>query len=148
MKPIAGRMIAPQGNVKACAVRTPGFGGHRTAMLENLVVLTRGTCMCEEVSLKLEKATIEDSGRANKSFIVLENTAIVDGAAAGEAIQARIERITVQRVETSSDCDCDWDREMLQERVAKPAGRLAFIGVAASTRKPRIKVRNEGVITV
>ena len=118
-----------RGIVKVCAVKAPGFGDRRKAMLEDMAILTGGTVISEEVGLQLEKATIKDLGRAKKVQISKENTTIIDGAGEGDAIQARIKQIKAQIEETSSD----YDREKLQERVAKLAGGVAVIKVGAST---------------
>lgn len=118
-----------RGIVKVCAVKAPGFGDRRKAMLEDMAVLTGGTVISEEVGLQLEKATIKDLGRAKKVQVSKENTTIIDGAGDGDAIQARIKQIKAQIEETSSD----YDREKLQERVAKLAGGVAVIKVGAAT---------------
>ena len=118
-----------RGIVKVCAVKAPGFGDRRKAMLEDMAVLTGGTVISEEVGLQLEKATIKDLGRAKKVQVSKENTTIIDGAGEGDGIQARIKQIKAQIEETSSD----YDREKLQERVAKLAGGVAVIKVGAST---------------
>lgn len=118
-----------RGIVKVCAVKAPGFGDRRKAMLEDMAVLTGGTVISEEVGLQLEKATIKDLGRAKKVQVSKENTTIIDGAGEADGIQARIKQIKAQIEETSSD----YDREKLQERVAKLAGGVAVIKVGAST---------------
>jgi chaperonin GroEL len=118
-----------RGIVKVCAVKAPGFGDRRKAMLEDMAILTGGTVISEEVGLQLEKATIKDLGRAKKVQVSKENSTIIDGAGEGEGIQARIKQIKAQIEETSSD----YDREKLQERVAKLAGGVAVIKVGAST---------------
>ncbi len=118
-----------RGIVKVVAVKAPGFGDRRKAMLEDMATLTGGTVISEEVGLSLEKATINDLGRAKKIQVTKENTTIIDGAGDGEGIQARIKQIKAQIEETSSD----YDREKLQERVAKLAGGVAVIKVGAST---------------
>ena len=118
-----------RGIVKVVAVKAPGFGDRRKAMLEDMAILTGGTVISEEVGLSLEKATIKDLGRAKKVQVTKENTTIIDGAGDGEAIQARIKQIKAQIEETSSD----YDREKLQERVAKLAGGVAVIKVGAAT---------------
>ncbi|KFN45540.1 chaperonin GroEL [Arenimonas metalli] len=118
-----------RGIVKVCAVKAPGFGDRRKAMLEDMAILTGGTVISEEVGLQLEKATIKDLGRAKKVQVSKENTTIIDGAGAADGIQARIKQIKAQIEETSSD----YDREKLQERVAKLAGGVAVIKVGAST---------------
>ena len=118
-----------RGIVKVCAVKAPGFGDRRKAMLEDMAILTGGTVISEEVGLQLEKATIKDLGRAKKIVITKENTTIIDGAGTADGIQARIKQVKAQIEETSSD----YDREKLQERVAKLAGGVAVIKVGAAT---------------
>ncbi|KAF1705741.1 chaperonin GroEL [Pseudoxanthomonas suwonensis] len=118
-----------RGIVKVVAVKAPGFGDRRKAMLEDMAVLTGGTVISEEVGLQLEKATIKDLGRAKKVQVSKENTTIIDGAGDTSAIEARIKQIKAQIEETSSD----YDREKLQERVAKLAGGVAVIKVGAAT---------------
>ena len=118
-----------RGIVKVCAVKAPGFGDRRKAMLEDMAVLTGGTVISEEVGLSLEKATIADLGRAKKVQVSKENTTIIDGAGETGGIESRIKQIKAQIEETSSD----YDREKLQERVAKLAGGVAVIKVGAST---------------
>ncbi|HEY9254786.1 MAG TPA: chaperonin GroEL [Stenotrophomonas sp.] len=118
-----------RGIVKVVAVKAPGFGDRRKAMLEDMAVLTGGTVISEEVGLALEKATIKDLGRAKKVQVTKENSTVIDGAGDGEAIQSRIKQIKAQIEETSSD----YDREKLQERVAKLAGGVAVIKVGAAT---------------
>ncbi len=112
-----------------CAVKAPGFGDRRKAMLEDMAILTGGTVISEEVGLSLDKATIKDLGRAKKIQVSKENTTIIDGAGEAEGIQARVKQIKAQVEETSSD----YDREKLQERVAKLAGGVAVIKVGAAT---------------
>ena len=118
-----------RGIVKVCAVKAPGFGDRRKAMLEDMAILTGGTVISEEVGLSLEKATIKDLGRAKKVQVSKENTTIIDGAGEAAGIEARIKQIKAQIEETSSD----YDREKLQERVAKLAGGVAVIKVGAAT---------------
>ncbi|HET6396403.1 MAG TPA: chaperonin GroEL [Pseudoxanthomonas sp.] len=118
-----------RGIVKVVAVKAPGFGDRRKAMLEDMAVLTGGTVISEEVGLQLEKATIKDLGRAKKVVVSKENTTIIDGAGDASAIEARIKQIKAQIEETTSD----YDREKLQERVAKLAGGVAVIKVGAAT---------------
>jgi len=118
-----------RGIVKVCAVKAPGFGDRRKAMLEDMAVLTGGTVISEEVGLQLEKATINDLGRAKKVQVSKENTTIIDGAGESANIESRIKQIKAQIEETTSD----YDREKLQERVAKLAGGVAVIKVGAST---------------
>jgi len=118
-----------RGIVKVCAVKAPGFGDRRKAMLEDMAILTGGTVISEEVGLQLDKATIKDLGRAKKVQVSKENTTIIDGAGDTAGIESRIKQIKAQIEETSSD----YDREKLQERVAKLAGGVAVIKVGAST---------------
>ncbi|MDR6841257.1 chaperonin GroEL [Pseudoxanthomonas sacheonensis] len=118
-----------RGIVKVCAVKAPGFGDRRKAMLEDMATLTGGVVISEEVGLSLEKATLQDLGRAKKIQVSKENTTIIDGAGETGGIEARIKQIKAQIEETSSD----YDREKLQERVAKLAGGVAVIKVGAST---------------
>ncbi|WP_372018244.1 chaperonin GroEL [Pseudoxanthomonas sp. 10H] len=118
-----------RGIVKVVAVKAPGFGDRRKAMLEDMATLTGGTVISEEVGLQLEKATIKDLGRAKKVQVSKENTTIIDGAGDTGAIESRIKQIKAQIEETSSD----YDREKLQERVAKLAGGVAVIKVGAAT---------------
>ena len=118
-----------RGIVKVAAVKAPGFGDRRKAILEDIAVLTNGQVVSEEVGLSLEKTTINDLGRAKRIVITKENTTIIDGAGEAEKIQSRISQIKAQIEETSSD----YDREKLQERVAKLAGGVAVIKVGAGT---------------
>ncbi|WP_262071253.1 chaperonin GroEL [Stenotrophomonas sp. Marseille-Q5258] len=118
-----------RGIVKVVAVKAPGFGDRRKAMLEDMAVLTGGTVISEEIGLSLEKATIKDLGRAKKVQVSKENTTIIDGAGEKANIEARVTQIKTQIEDTSSD----YDREKLQERVAKLAGGVAVIKVGAST---------------
>jgi chaperonin GroEL len=118
-----------RGIVKVCAVKAPGFGDRRKAMLEDIAILTGGTVISEEVGLSLEKVTLEDLGQAKKITISKENTTIVDGAGRADEIKARVDQIGAQIAESSSD----YDKEKLQERVAKLAGGVAVIKVGAAT---------------
>ncbi|HMH66557.1 MAG TPA: chaperonin GroEL [Pinirhizobacter sp.] len=118
-----------RGIVKVAAVKAPGFGDRRKAILEDIAILTNGQVISEEVGLQLEKATINDLGRAKRVVITKENTTIIDGAGEAERIQSRIAQVKAQIEETSSD----YDREKLQERVAKLAGGVAVIKVGAGT---------------
>ena len=118
-----------RGIVKVCAVKAPGFGDRRKAMLEDIAVLTGGTVISEEVGLSLEKVTLEDLGQAKKISISKENTIIIDGAGKATDITARVEQVRSQ-IENSSS---DYDKEKLQERVAKLAGGVAVIKVGAAT---------------
>ena len=118
-----------RGIVKVCAVKAPGFGDRRKAMLQDIAILTGGTVISEEVGLSLEKATLEDLGRAKKVVVTKEETTIIDGAGKPEEIEARVNQIRAQIEEATSD----YDREKLQERVAKLAGGVAVIKGGAAT---------------
>ncbi len=118
-----------RGIVKVCAVKAPGFGDRRKAMLQDIAILTGGQVISEEVGLSLEKATLNDLGHAKKVTITKENTTIVDGAGKKADIEARIKQIKAQIEEATSD----YDKEKLQERVAKLAGGVAVIKVGAAT---------------
>ena len=118
-----------RGILKTCAVKAPGFGDRRKAMLEDIAILTGGTVIAEELGLKLENATIKDLGRAKKIEIAKEDTTIIDGAGEKSGIEARVKNIRVQIDEATSD----YDKEKLQERVAKLAGGVAVIKVGAAT---------------
>jgi chaperonin GroEL len=118
-----------RGIVKVAAVKAPGFGDRRKAMLEDIAILTGGTVISEEVGLTLEEATLEQLGQAKRVSITKENTTLVDGIGAADTIEARVNQIRAQMEETSSD----YDREKLQERVAKLAGGVAVIKVGAAT---------------
>ena len=118
-----------RGIVKVCAVKAPGFGDRRKAMLQDIAIITGGQVISEEVGLSLEKATLEDLGNAKRVQINKENTTVIDGAGSTDEIKARVAQIRAQLEETSSD----YDREKLQERVAKLAGGVAVIKVGAAT---------------
>ena len=118
-----------RGIVKVAAVKAPGFGDRRKAMLQDMAILTGGQVISEEVGLSLEKATIDDLGRAKRVQVGKENTTIIDGAGKASDIKARVVQINQQIEETTSD----YDREKLQERVAKLAGGVAVIKVGAAT---------------
>jgi chaperonin GroEL len=118
-----------RGIVKVAAVKAPGFGDRRKAMLQDIAILTGGQVISEEVGLSLEKATLEDLGEAKKVQITKENTTIIDGAGRGQEIEGRVEQIRAEIEESSSD----YDREKLQERVAKLSGGVAVIKVGAAT---------------
>ncbi|OYY59719.1 MAG: chaperonin GroL, partial [Hydrogenophilales bacterium 28-61-11] len=118
-----------RGILKTCAVKAPGFGDRRKAMLEDMAILTGGTVIAEEVGLSLEKATLQDLGRAKRIEIGKENTIVIDGAGNADMIKGRISQINKQIDEVSSD----YDREKLQERKAKLAGGVAVIKVGAAT---------------
>ena len=118
-----------RGIVKVAAVKAPGFGDRRKAMLQDIAILTGGQVISEEVGLSLEKTAIEDLGEAKKIQITKENTTIIDGAGRAEDIQGRVEQINAEIEESSSD----YDKEKLQERVAKLSGGVAVIKVGAAT---------------
>jgi chaperonin GroEL len=118
-----------RGIVKVAAVKAPGFGDRRKAMLEDIAVLTGGTVVSEEVGLSLEKATLDSLGSAKKISITKENTTIIDGAGDPSKIEGRVKQIRAQIEESTSD----YDREKLQERVAKLAGGVAVVKVGAAT---------------
>jgi chaperonin GroEL len=118
-----------RGILKTCAVKAPGFGDRRKAMLEDMAILTGGTVIAEEVGLSLEKATLQDLGRAKRIEIGKENTTIIDGAGKEDGIKARLATINKQIEESTSD----YDKEKLQERKAKLAGGVAVIKVGAAT---------------
>jgi chaperonin GroEL len=118
-----------RGIIKTCAVKAPGFGDRRKAMLEDIAILTGGQVIAEEIGLTLEKTTLEHLGQAKRVEIGKENTIIIDGAGDAKGIEARVKNIRVQIDEATSD----YDREKLQERVAKLAGGVAVIRVGAAT---------------
>jgi chaperonin GroEL len=118
-----------RGILKTCAVKAPGFGDRRKAMLEDIAILTGGTVIAEETGMTLEKATLNDLGQAKKVEIAKENTTIIDGAGESKGIEARVKAIRAQIEEATSD----YDKEKLQERVAKLAGGVALIKVGAAT---------------
>jgi chaperonin GroEL len=118
-----------RGIVKVAAVKAPGFGDRRKAMLQDIAILTGGTVISDEVGLSLEKATLNDLGEAKKILVEKENTTIIDGAGKAADIKGRVESIRQQIEEATSD----YDKEKLQERVAKLSGGVAVIKVGAST---------------
>jgi chaperonin GroEL len=118
-----------RGILKTVAVKAPGFGDRRKAMLEDIAILTGGQVIAEETGLTLEKATLQELGQAKRIEVAKENTTIIDGAGEAANIEARVKQIRTQIEEASSD----YDREKLQERVAKLAGGVAVIKVGAAT---------------
>src|SRR5438445_8305720 len=118
-----------RGTLNACAVKAPGFGDRRKAMLQDIAILTRGKAISEETGIKLEGVRLEDLGRAKRVTVDRDNTTIADGAGAQKAIECRIQQLRTQIDETTSD----YDREKLQERLAKLAGGVAVIKVGAAT---------------
>ena len=118
-----------RGTFVACAVKAPGYGDRRKAMLEDIAILTGGKALTEDLGIKLENVDIEDLGRAKKIKIDKENTTIVEGAGKNQAISARISQIKKQ----IDDTDSDYDKEKLHERLAKLSGGVAVINVGAAT---------------
>src|SRR5581483_4842729 len=118
-----------RGILKTCAVKAPGFGDRRKAMLEDIAILTGGTVISDEVGLSLEKANLGDLGQAKRIEVGKEETTIIDGAGDAKTIEGRVKTIRAQIEEATSD----YDREKLQERVAKLAGGVALIKVGAAT---------------
>jgi chaperonin GroEL len=118
-----------RGTLNVCAVKAPGFGDRRKAMLEDIAILTGGRCLTEDLGIKLENVQISDLGRAKRIVVDKENTTIVEGAGKSSDIQGRVKQIRRQIEETTSD----YDREKLQERLAKLAGGVAVINVGAAT---------------
>jgi len=130
-----------RGTLKVCAVKAPGFGDRRKAMLEDIALLTGGQVISEDLGIKLEKVSINDLGTAKTVRVDKDNTTIVDGGGTREALEGRVKQIRAQVEETTSD----WDREKLQERLAKLIGGVAVINVGAATetemkeRKARVE---------
>jgi chaperonin GroEL len=118
-----------RGTINVCAVKAPGFGDRRKAMLEDIAILTGGRCITEDLGIKLENLQISDLGKAKRIVVDKENTTIVEGGGKGSDIQGRVKQIRRQIDETTSD----YDREKLQERLAKLAGGVAVINVGAAT---------------
>lgn len=130
-----------RGTIKVCAVKAPGFGDRRKAMLEDIATLTGGRVISEEVGFKLENATVGDLGKAKRVTVDKENTTIVEGGGSTEDIKGRVSQIKKQIEDSTSD----YDKEKLQERLAKLAGGVAVIDVGAATetemkeRKARVE---------
>ncbi len=118
-----------RGTIKVCAIKAPGFGDRRKAMLEDIAILTGGQVISEDIGVKLENIKITDLGRAKKVSVDKDNTTIVEGAGKSDAIQGRVKQIKAQIQETTSD----YDKEKLQERLAKIVGGVAVINVGAAT---------------
>ncbi|WP_456434407.1 chaperonin GroEL [Thermosulfuriphilus sp.] len=133
-----------RGVLQCCAVKAPGFGERRKAMLQDIAILTGGQVISEEVGLKLENATINDLGQARRVILDKDTTTIVDGAGSKEAIEARVKQIRAQIEETTSD----YDREKLQERLAKLIGGVAviYVGAATETEMKEKKARVEDAL--
>jgi chaperonin GroEL len=118
-----------RGTLQVCAVKAPGFGDRRKAMLEDIAILTGGKMLSEDLGIKLENVTLDDLGRAKRIVVDKENTTIIEGAGKSSDIQGRVSQIKKQIEETTSD----YDKEKLQERLAKLAGGVAVINVGAAT---------------
>jgi chaperonin GroEL len=118
-----------RGTLNVCAVKSPGFGDRRKAMMEDISILTGGKAIMEETGLKLEGVKLEDLGKAKRVTVNKDNTTIIDGSGTSKAIEGRIKQLRTQLEETTSD----YDREKLQERLAKLAGGVAIIKVGAAT---------------
>ncbi len=129
-----------RGGLKICAVKAPGFGDRRKAMLEDIAVLTHGQTISEDLGIKLENVTLEMLGRAKRVRVEKENTVIIDGSGKKKEIEARVNQIKAQIEETTSD----YDREKLQERLAKLAGGVAVIKVGGATEM-EVKERKDRV---
>src|SRR2546427_1997472 len=133
-----------RGTLHCCAVKAPGFGDRRKAMLEDIAILTCGKAISEDLGIKLENVKLEDLGKAKKISIDKDNTTIVEGGGKGSGIDGRIKQIRAQIEETTSD----YDREKLQERLAKLAGRVAVgqVGAATETAMKEKKARGEDAL--
>ncbi len=133
-----------RGVLQCCAVKAPGFGERRKAMLQDIAILTGGTLISEELGLKLENAQLKDLGRARRVVVTKEHTTIIDGAGKKEDIEARVKQIRAQIEETTSD----YDREKLQERLAKLVGGVAviYVGAATETEMKEKKARVEDAL--
>ncbi len=129
-----------RGTLNVCAVKAPGFGDRRKAMLEDIAILTNGRCITEDLGIKLENIELADLGKAKRITVSKENTTIVEGAGKSSAIQARVKQLRQAIEETSSD----YDREKLQERLAKLAGGVAVINIGAATA-PEMKEKKARV---
>jgi chaperonin GroEL len=129
-----------RGGLKVAAVKAPGFGDRRKAMLEDIAILSGGTVISEDLGIKLENVTLDMLGKAKKIVVEKENTTIIDGAGKKRDIQARVQQIKAQIEETTSD----YDREKLQERLAKLAGGVAVIRVGGAT-EVEVKERKDRV---
>src|SRR5206468_2064215 len=118
-----------RGTLNACAVKAPGFGDRRKAMLQDIAILTKGKAISEDLGIKLENIKVEDLGRAKRIVVDKDNTTIIEGAGKQADIEGRVKQIRAQIEETTSD----YDREKLQERLAKLVGGVAVIKVGAAT---------------
>src|SRR5207245_1795754 len=122
-----------RGTLKVAAVKAPGYGDRRKAMLEDMAILTGGRAITEDLGIKLENLTLDDLGRAKKITIDKDNTTIIEGGGTKQAIEGRVKQIRAQIEDTTSD----YDREKLQERLAKLVGGVAAIKVGAATETER-----------
>jgi chaperonin GroEL len=129
-----------RGTLNVCAVKAPGFGDRRKAMLEDIAILTGGKCLTEDLGIKLENVTINDLGRAKKVTVEKEATTIVEGAGKQADIQSRVKQIRTQIADSTSE----YDKEKLQERLAKLAGGVAVIKIGAAT-EPEMKEKKDRV---
>jgi chaperonin GroEL len=129
-----------RGMLNVCAVKAPGFGDRRKAMLEDIAILTNARCITEDLGLKLENLQVADLGKAKRITVSKENTTIVEGAGKSADIQGRVKQLRKAIEETSSD----YDREKLQERLAKLAGGVAVINIGAAT-EPEMKEKKARV---
>ena len=127
-----------RGTFQSAAVKAPGFGERRKAMLQDIAILTGGQVITEEVGLKLDNATLDLLGRARKVVITKDNTTIVEGAGSEDDIKGRISQIKAEIENT----DSDWDREKLQERLAKLSGGVAVVKVGAATETELKEVKH------
>src|SRR5437773_6769591 len=118
-----------RGTLAVCAVKAPGFGDRRKAMLEDIATVTGGKAITEDLGIKLENLKLDDLGRAKKVVVDKDNTTIIEGAGSTKEIQGRIKQLRAQIEETTSD----YDREKLQERLAKLAGGVAVVTAGAAT---------------
>jgi len=130
-----------RGIVKVCAVKAPGFGDRRKAMLEDIAVLTGGKVISEEIGMSLEGITLEDLGSAKRVQVSKENSTIIDGMGDAAQISDRVNQIRAQIEESSSD----YDKEKMQERVAKLAGGVALIKVGAATEVEMKEKKARGI---
>src|SRR5207245_10578280 len=119
-----------RGTLKVAAVKAPGYGDRRKAMLEDLAILTNGKAVTEDLGIKLESLTLDDLGRAKKVTIDKDNTTIIEGAGTKKAIEGRVKQLRAQIEDTTSE----YDREKLQERLAQMVGGVAEIKVGAAAR--------------
>src|SRR5437667_4340731 len=122
-----------RGTLHTCAVKAPGFGDRRKAMLEDIATVTGGKAITEDLGIKLENLKLQDLGRAKKVVVDMDNTTIIEGAGNTKEIEGLIKQIRAQIEETTSD----YDREKLQERLAKLAGGVAVLKVGAATERAR-----------